>query len=70
MTPDRLRSDTVGRVANKVRVFTPFNPHFCIPKYRSSDALPAPDIFLLERKKFTNFSYRFGKIRDARVRRN
>ncbi len=41
MTPDRSHSDTVGRVANKVRV----NPYFYVLKYRSSDALPAPDIF-------------------------
>ncbi len=74
MTPDRSHSDTVGRVANKVRVeggelwsvankvgvewanwtcckqskgwsFAPFNPYFYVPKYRSSDALPAPEIF-------------------------
>ncbi len=48
MTPDRLHSDKVGRVANKVRVergLAPFNPYFYIPKYRSSDALPVPEIF-------------------------
>ncbi len=48
MTPDRSHSDTVGRVANKVRVeegFAPFNPYFYVPKYRSSDALPAPEVF-------------------------
>ncbi len=42
MTPDRSHSDTVGCVANKV---APFNPYFYVPKYRSSDALPAPEIF-------------------------
>ncbi len=49
MKPDRLHSNTVGRVANKVRVergFVPFNPYFYVPKYRSSDALPVPKIFL------------------------
>ncbi len=49
MTPDRSHSDTAGRVANKVRVKegeTPFNPYFYVPKYCSSDALPAPEIFL------------------------
>ncbi len=48
MTPYRSHSDTVGRVANKVRVeggFIPFNPYFYGPKYLSSDALPAPEIF-------------------------
>ncbi len=43
MTPDRSYNDTVGRVANKVRVF---NPYFYVPKYRSSGALPAPEIFI------------------------
>ncbi len=45
MTPDRSHSDTVGRVANKVRVERDeahFNPYFYVPKYLSSDALPAP----------------------------
>ncbi len=49
MTPDRSHSDTVGLVANKVRVErceAPFNPYFYVPKYRTSDALPAPEIFL------------------------
>ncbi len=48
MTHVRSHSDTVGRVANKVRVewgFTPFNPYFYVPKYPSSDALPAPEFF-------------------------
>ncbi len=48
MTPDRSHSDTVGRIANKVRVEegeVPFNPYFYVPKYRSSDALSAPEIF-------------------------
>ncbi len=54
MTPDRSHSDTFGRVANKVRVEggerveggkAPFNPYFYGPKYHSSDALPAPEIF-------------------------
>ncbi len=40
MTSDRSHSDTVGRVANKVRV----NLYFYGPKYRSSEALPAPEI--------------------------
>ncbi len=56
MSPDRLHSDTVGRVANKVRVEVGealFNPYFYIPKYGSSDALPAPEIFLL--MKFSNY---------------
>ncbi len=35
-------SDIVGRVANKVRV----ERGFYVPKYRSSGALPAPEIFL------------------------
>ncbi len=50
MTPDRSHSDTVGRVAKKVRVEggeAPFNPYFYVPKYRSSDALPVPEIFFL-----------------------
>ncbi len=34
----------IGRVANKVRV-EGGEPYFYIPKYRSSDALPAPEIF-------------------------
>ncbi len=38
MTPDRSHSDTVGRVTNKVG-------YFYGPKYRSSEALPAPEIF-------------------------
>ncbi len=43
-----------GCVANKVRVEgtliwgkIPFNPYFFVPKYHSSDALPAPEIFIL-----------------------
>ncbi len=44
MTPDRSHSDTVGCVANKVRVEgalplstkAPFNPYFYVLKYRSS----------------------------------
>ncbi len=54
MTPDRSHSDTVGRVANKVTVeggFVPFNPYFYGPRYRSSDALPAPEIFLSIQKR-------------------
>ncbi len=50
MTPDRSHSDIVGRVANKVRVEggeAPFNPYFYVPKCRSSDALPAPEIFFI-----------------------
>ncbi len=43
MTPDRPHSDTVGRVANEVRVEGGENHG---PKYRSSDALSAPKIFL------------------------
>ncbi len=49
MTPDRSHSDTVGHV-NKVRVeggFAHFNIYFYFPKYYSSDALPAPEIFLI-----------------------
>ncbi len=49
MTPDRSHSDTVGRAENKVRVeggFASFNPYFYGPKYRSSDALPASEIFI------------------------
>ncbi len=61
MTPVRSHSDTVGRVANKVRVeggFAPFNPYFYVSKYRSSDALPALEIFTVSSKcskKFGNF---------------
>ncbi len=39
-----------GGIVNKVRIEgdkPTFNPYFYIPKYRSSDALPAPEIFLL-----------------------
>ncbi len=39
MTPDRSHSDTVGRVAN--------NPYFYGPKYISSDAPLAPEIFYI-----------------------
>ncbi len=49
MIPDWSHSDTVGRVANKVRVEggeALFNSYFYIPKYRSSDALSAPEIFI------------------------
>ncbi len=56
MTPDRSHSDTVGRVANKVRFGegeAPFNPYFYVPKYRSSDALPPPEIFLLFKEGFS-----------------
>ncbi len=48
MTPDRSHSDTVGLVANKVRVeggFALFNSYFYVPKYRSSDVLSVPEIF-------------------------
>ncbi len=47
MTPDRSHNDTVGRVANKVRVEWGLHPLklFYVPKYRSSDTLPAPEIF-------------------------
>ncbi len=45
MTPDRSHSDTVGRVANKVREAL-FNHYFYVPKYRSSDALPASEILI------------------------
>ncbi len=41
VTPDRLHSDTVGRVTNKVRV----EGGGFVPKYRSSDAFPATEIF-------------------------
>ncbi len=51
MNPDRSHSDTVGRVANKVRVEEGFNPYFYVPKYRSSDTLPAPDTFFTPSKK-------------------
>ncbi len=50
MTPDRSHSDTVICVANKVRVEgdeAPFNPYLYVPKYFSSDALPAPEILLI-----------------------
>ncbi len=50
MTPDRSHSETVGRVANKVRVEVgeaPFKPYFYVLKYPSSDALPVPEIFYL-----------------------
>ncbi len=58
MTPDRSHSDTVGRVATKVRVeggFAPFNLYFYIPGYHSSDALPAPEIFFSYFKKGLDF---------------
>ncbi len=42
MNPDRSHSDTTGRVANKVRVERGYGP-----KYLSSYALPAPEIFLI-----------------------
>ncbi len=48
MTPDRSHSNIAGRVANKVKVEAgeaPFNTYFYGPKYPSSDALPAPEIF-------------------------
>ncbi len=48
MTPDRSHSDLVA--VCKVRVEggeALFDPYFYIPKYRSSDALPAPEIFNL-----------------------
>ncbi len=47
MILDRSHSDTVGRVANKVRVEGG-------PKYRSSDALPAPEIFFPHRVPIDN----------------
>ncbi len=53
MTPDRSHSDTVRLVANKVRVEggkSAFNPYFYVPKYPSSDALPAPEIFFNSEK--------------------
>ncbi len=55
MTPDRSHRDTVGRVANKVRVEgveAPCNPYFYVPKYRSSDVLPAPEIFFNIRRHY------------------
>ncbi len=55
MTPDRSHSDSVGHVVNKVRVeggVRPLQP-FYVPKYRSSDALPAPETF---------YPVRIGKI--------
>ncbi len=48
MNPVRSHSDTVGRVAIKVRVEGGeafFIPYFYDPKYPSSDALPSPGIF-------------------------
>ncbi len=50
MTSDRLHSDTVGRVANKVGVEG--GAYFYVPKYRSSDALTAPEIFWSVYKHF------------------
>ncbi len=50
MTPGMSHNDTVVRVANKVRVEggeAPFNPYSYVLKYRSSDALPALEIFFL-----------------------
>ncbi len=47
MTPDRSHSDPAA-IANKVRVEGDeaiFSPYFYGPKNRSSDAVPAPDIF-------------------------
>ncbi len=60
MTPDKSHSDTVGRVANKIRVEgieDPFNPH-----YPSSDALPVPEIFLLFPLFYTNDSFNHYSI--------
>ncbi len=45
MTLDRSHSDTVVRVADKVRVEG--GSYFYVPKYRSFNALPAPEIFFL-----------------------
>ncbi len=45
MTPNRSHSDTVRRIANKVRVEGVENPYFYVPKYIFSDALPTPEIF-------------------------
>ncbi len=28
-------------------LYAPVNPYFYVPKYRSSDALPAPEIFII-----------------------
>ncbi len=51
MTPDRSHSGIIGRVANKIRVEggeASFNSYFYVPKYPSSDALPAPEIFSID----------------------
>ncbi len=52
MTPDRSHSDIVGRIANKVRVEEGENPYFYVPKYHSSDAVPAPEIFIFFPQNF------------------
>ncbi len=58
MIPDRSHSDTVGRGTNKVRVEgdeAPFNPYIYGSKYRSSDAIPAPEIFFPNSSRFYLF---------------
>ncbi len=67
MTPDRSQSDAVVRVANKVRVEGgPFNPYLYVPKYRSSDALPTPEIFKLS-NLFLFFKKKKEKLFSANV---
>ncbi len=81
MTPDRSHSDTVGCVTNKVRV-RPLQPLFLrseyVPKYRSSDALPAPEIFLSDFRwerireiplifEITNYNHIFVKINKDKL---
>ncbi len=59
MTPDRSHSDTVVRVAKKVRVEGPPSTlnsmfqNFYVPKYHPSDALPAPENFFSALKDST-----------------
>ncbi len=62
MTPEKSHSDTVGLVANKVMVEgrgALFNLYFYVPKYRSSDALPAPDFFLSIKPSILNYNFKF-----------
>ncbi len=48
MRPHSGRIVTQGDIANKIKIEgdkPTFNPYFYVPKYHSSDALPAPKIF-------------------------
>ncbi len=60
MGPHAGRIVPNGGIANKVRIEgdkLTLNPYFYVPKYRSSDALHAPEIFpLQERPRKKKFS--------------